>query len=460
MDLGVLLGLPLESIAIRAVLATVLGIVLVRLLLRSGLRSPGARVATALAPAIAVTAVLALSWDSPSLPTVMFPADGPGALPIPVREGYLHFAPVAAPLLLGVWAAFVGPRLVRRARAMRDARSAAALALREGEARGDVDRLAHDVARRLRAPSPRVTVVSTCPGGAYVAGSRRPVLVIGADLLARLDLGELEGVLAHELAHVRRRDNLVATLVGVVRDLTFFIPAGGWALTQLHRERELAADQAAVGVTGRPGALASGLLKVIEAGADTRNPCAALAPAGTLVGRVQALVDDRPPPSRRRRACERAGVVGVCGAAVVLAVGLPSLIAGAEGQRDALALVWSSAGEPSASPADDTAEARAFDVYRRSNLAVGTSEPAGRHQVPVAGRPEERSVENRRSTLYACLDGEQCPEPSGRRGLGLTPRPTITVDHELTRRWQATPVVSGERGAGFQVFWLERVGQG
>ena len=458
MDLGVLLGLPLESIAIRVVLATVLAIVLVRLLLRSGLRTSGARVATALAPVLAIAAVLLLSWGSLSLPTVMFPADAPNALPIPVSDGYVHFAPIAVPLLAVLWAAFVGPRIARRLQALRRARRAAELAWREAEPARDVEALARALARRLRAPRPRVALVPTCTGGAYVVGSRRPVLVIGRELVDRLDAAELEGVLAHELAHLRRRDNLVAALVGTVRDLTFFIPGGGWALTHLHRERELAADQAAVAVTGRPGALASGLLKVIEAGPDARNPCAALAPNGTLISRVEALVDERPAPSRARRALEKLSVVAVSVVAVALALFVPSLLAGSDGQRDALALVWSSVNEPGAATAGAVAEARAFDVYRRTNLDVetsSTSEFAGRSG---PSEPDERSIENRRSTLRACLDAESCPQSSPPRGLGLTPRPTITVDRELTSRWQATPVVAGERGNGFQMFWLERVG--
>ncbi len=454
MDLGVLLGLPLESFAIRVVLAAVLAIGLVRVLLRSGLRSPGARVATALAPVLAIAGVLLLSWGSLSLPTLMFPVDAPDALPIPVSDGYVHFAPMAAPLLVGLWGLVAGPRLVRRVRAIRQARAAAELALREGESRPQLELLAQRLAGRLRAPVPRVAVLPTCPGGAYVAGSRRPVLVLGDDLVSQLDGAELEGVLAHELAHLRRRDNLVSAMVGAVRDLTFFVPGGGWALRHLHRERELAADQAAVAVTRRPGALASGLLKVLEDGRDERHPCAALAPTGTLISRVEALVDDSPPPSPTRRVLEKLGVVGTCLTAVALAVTVPALVAGSEGQRDALALVWSLANDPEVDASSSAAEQRAFDVYRRSNLEVDTQSTA-RPTGPA--EPDERSVENRRSTLRACLQAESCPQTAPRPGLGLTPRPTLTVDDELTRRWQATPVVSGDRGTGFQVFWLERV---
>jgi Zn-dependent protease with chaperone function len=449
-DLGVLLSLPLESIAIRIVLAMLLAIAFVRLLLRAGLRTPGARVATALAPVAAISVVLALSWGSLHLPALMLPVDAADALPIPVRDGYLHFAPMAVPLLVGIWGAFVVARLFRRAHALRAARETAARALDHGAPMAHVVLLAERLAEQLKIPSPRVAVVDRCPGGAYVVGSRRPVLVLSDELAHRLDHAELEGVIAHELAHVRRHDNLVASVVGVVRDLTFFIPGGGWALRQLHRERELAADQVAVATTGRPGALASGLLKVLEAEQGGTHVCATLAPSGTLVSRVEVLVDDTPGAGPLRRGAETVAVAVTAIVAIVLALALPATIAGADRERDALALVWASLADPGGPAAASYAEPRAFDVYRRSNLDVGSQ------AAPVREHVGERSADNRRSTLHACLDEASCPEPSTSVGLGLAPRPTITVDHELTRRWEATPVVAGERD-GFQVFWLQRV---
>jgi Zn-dependent protease with chaperone function len=449
-DLGVLLSLPLESVAIRLILAMLLAIAFVRLLLRAGLRTPGARVATALAPVAAIAVVLALSWGSLHLPALMLPVEAADALPIPVRDGYLHFAPMAVPLLVTLWGVLVASRIVRRAHAVRAARETAAEALEHGSPTAHVILLAERLAQQLRVPSPEVAVVDRCPGGAYVVGSRRPVLVLSDELAHRLDRAELEGVIAHELAHVRRHDNLVATVVGVVRDLTFFIPGGGWALRQLHRERELAADQVAVGVTGRPGALASGLLKVLEVEQGDTHVCAALAPSGTLVSRVRVLVEDAPEIGPVRRGAETIAVVLTSIVAIVLAIAVPAMLAGADRERDALALVWASLADPGSAATASYAEPRAFDVYRRSSLGVGQA------TAPTLGEHGERSADNRRSTLHACLDDALCPEASSSVGLGLAPRPTITVDHELTRRWEATPVVSGERD-GFQVFWLQRV---
>lgn len=452
MDLGVLFTLPVESVAVRAVLATLATVLLGRLLLRRGLHASGPRVVAALAPAAALVAVVLVSWQSLYLPALMLPVDSAAGLPIPVRDGYLHFAPIAVPLLVATWVGIATTRLGWRLLATRRVFRRASRSARAGSPPAEVVAVARRLAADLRVPVPDVAVVPTCPGGAYVAGRRRPVLVIGRDLLNRLDEEELEGVIAHELAHVRRRDNLVALAVGAVRDVTFFIPGGGWALRQLHREREVAADQVAVRLTGRPGALASGLLKVLEGPPVRGHACAALVPEGTLVGRVQRLVDDRPPVSRGRVVSEVSVVAGAVSVAVLAALVLPSLLAGAERERDAVALLWSTAA-PTSEVAVPTAEARAFTVYRRSSLGVQETSPTR-----TTSRPDS-SVEYRRSTLYACGTGAAfCPDPQQRPGLGLRPRPTMTFDGGLTRRWRATaPLVGAGDADGLRVYWLQRV---
>lgn len=453
MDLGVLLTLPLESIAVRAVLATAACVLLVRLLLRSGLRSSGARVATAVAPAATLVAIGVLTWGSLHLPELMLPVQGGATLPIWVGDGYLHFAPIAAPLLVGAWWLIAGARLSRRAVAGVRIRRRARHAIRQGEQPPELVRMATRLAAALRVPTPEVTVVPECPGGALVVGSRRPVVIVGENLLAQLDEDELEGVIAHELAHVKRHDNLVAIVVGVVRDLAFFVPGGRWAVRQLHRERELAADQVAVRLTRRPGALASGLLKVLERGPGPAHPCAALAPSGNLVDRVRILVDDGPGVGRVRRSSEVVAVASVVATAVVVALVVPAAFAGAERQRDAVALMWSSTTTATEEVPIEFGEARAFAVYRGSDLGIDAPAVTGR------ALHDEHSVENRRATLHACAsETANCPAPDARMGLGLRPRPTITVDDALIRGWRAEPVLSGgQAGDGFMVLWLSRV---
>lgn len=448
MDLGVLLSVPLESVLVRAVIASLAAVVIVRLLLRSGLRCPQVRVIAAIAPLLALIAVVLLTGTQLRLPTLMLPAEGGSALSIPVRDGYLYFMPIAAPVLVGVWAAIAGSRLVRRSLVISRARREARAAVAGGaDTPARLDRLARSVAAAMEVPAPEVGVVDRCRGGAYVVGTRRPLLIVDRQLVSRLDDEELEGVLAHELAHVRRRDTPVAQLLGIVRDLMFFVPGGGWAVQQLHRERELAADQLAVRITRRPGALASGLLKVLDEAPAGTAPCAALAPNGSVVDRVRILVDEAPSASPLRRGSETATVAVVALVSVVGALVLPTALAGAEGEREAVALVWSSA--PPAPAADVPAgEPRAFDIYRRTALEVVPT------TVRVYGRLAEHSQDNRRAALHACADPDTgCPVPRSTPSLGLRPA-EVTFDDAVIQRWEATPMGNFESPDGFRVFWL------
>jgi beta-lactamase regulating signal transducer with metallopeptidase domain len=299
-DAGLLLTLPAQSVIVRLLLGGVVAVIVARLLLRAGLRVPGIRVITALLPATVLLVILVVSVGDYRLPGLMAPSADSGSVLVPIANTYAYLAPVAVPALVSAWALVTLLRLVNRLqgawRFSRDAARTAAASSVPLEVRCTVRR----VAARMGLDAPPVALASACPGGASVIGFRRPTVVLDADLVDRLDPLELEGVVAHELAHVQRRDNLMALLLSVTRDLLFFVPGGRWALRQLLVERERAADDLAIQTTQRPGALAGGLLKVLES-AGHRHACAALLPAGTLVDRVQLLVDAPPAPSRRRR---------------------------------------------------------------------------------------------------------------------------------------------------------------
>ncbi|WP_120054476.1 zinc metalloprotease HtpX [Streptomyces griseorubiginosus] len=159
----------------------------------------------------------------------------------------------------------------------------------------------HAVVDRLCAiadmPKPVVAVSTMDMPNAFATG-RNPdnaVVCVTTGLLDRLELAELEGVLAHELSHVAHKDVAVITIasfLGVIAGLivrfAFYsqlfsgrkdqntamlfagvmgVSAAVYALSfllirALSRYRELAADRAAAHLTGRPSALASALTKV------------------------------------------------------------------------------------------------------------------------------------------------------------------------------------------------------
>ena len=95
-------------------------------------------------------------------------------------------------------------------------------------------------------------------------GYKSPRIVLTSGLLEILDNEELEGVVAHELAHVKSRDNYL-NWVFVFRELTFFSPFTQAAYAVFSQAREEAADITAISGSEERGlALASALIKVAK----------------------------------------------------------------------------------------------------------------------------------------------------------------------------------------------------
>ena len=82
-------------------------------------------------------------------------------------------------------------------------------------------------------------------------GLLRPLVLIPAAWVTEMPLDMLEAVIAHELAHLRRRDLWVNLIQRLAETLLFYHPAIWWLSRRLRTERELCADELAVAVTGR-----------------------------------------------------------------------------------------------------------------------------------------------------------------------------------------------------------------
>ena len=95
-------------------------------------------------------------------------------------------------------------------------------------------------------------------------GILRPIIVFPADLVEKLRIDELTLILMHELAHVRRWDNLTLLLQRLVSAVLFFHPAVWLCGRMLRREAEQACDDLVVCATGRSEAYARGLAHVAE----------------------------------------------------------------------------------------------------------------------------------------------------------------------------------------------------
>jgi beta-lactamase regulating signal transducer with metallopeptidase domain len=126
-----------------------------------------------------------------------------------------------------------------------------------------------------------------------VVGHLRPVILVPASAFAGLTPAQLEAVIAHELAHVRRHDYLVNLLQTAAETLLFYHPAVWWVSRRARTEREHACDDAAVRCVGDVLLYARSLAALEQARAQKIRETAALAVAadgGSLMRRIQRLV--------------------------------------------------------------------------------------------------------------------------------------------------------------------------
>jgi BlaR1 peptidase M56 len=138
-----------------------------------------------------------------------------------------------------------------------------------------------------------------------LVGVLRPAILLPAAMChTPRPLAALRPILAHELAHIRRRDLLWSSLAGLVRSLFFFHPLVWLAHREALLAREAACDALALGASGvRPSEYGRILLEIAAGGPERPARWAAAlgmaGPAGSLRRRLIAMKTTQQ-PSRRR----------------------------------------------------------------------------------------------------------------------------------------------------------------
>ncbi len=122
-----------------------------------------------------------------------------------------------------------------------------------------------------------------------VVGWLRPVILLPASALTGLSSEQLEAILAHELAHIKRLDYLVNMLQTIVEILGFYHPAVWWLSHKIRTERENCCDDLAVAVSGDCVRYARALTSLEEIRAG-HGELAVAATGGNLFGRIRRLI--------------------------------------------------------------------------------------------------------------------------------------------------------------------------
>jgi len=126
-----------------------------------------------------------------------------------------------------------------------------------------------------------------------VFGVRKPVLILPAGITERLTPEQLAAVLAHELCHVWRRDNLTAAIHMVVETIFWFHPLVWWMRTQLVAERERACDEEVVRLATDPLVYAEGILNVCKFYLEAPVPCVSGVTGANLKKRIEEIMSNR-----------------------------------------------------------------------------------------------------------------------------------------------------------------------
>lgn len=125
-----------------------------------------------------------------------------------------------------------------------------------------------------------------------VFGIFRPVLLWPKSISQHLDDSQLEAVLAHELSHVRRQDNLAAALHMLVESVFWFHPLVWWLGARLIAERERACDEEVIAMGSGRRAYAEGILKVCEFCLSSPLTCVAGVTGSDLKKRMVHIMTD------------------------------------------------------------------------------------------------------------------------------------------------------------------------
>lgn len=130
-----------------------------------------------------------------------------------------------------------------------------------------------------------------------VIGWLRPVVLVPAGMSIGLSAEQLESVLAHELAHIKRRDGLVNILQAVAETLFFYHPAVWWLSRRIRVEREHCCDDTALSIHGDGVAFAEALLLLTERSSRSKFALAATGTPseGETMTRIKRLLGETQP---------------------------------------------------------------------------------------------------------------------------------------------------------------------
>ncbi len=206
-----------------------------------------------------------------------------GAADGSARQGFVEFLPWLAPF----WAAGV---LIFQLRTLASCLFAQRIRRRGVCCPTDVWQQRLDALRGRMAISRPVRLLESCLADVpVVTGHLRPLILMPVGMLANLSVQQVESILLHELAHIRRYDYLVNLLQTSMEGLLFYHPAMWWISNVIRAEREKCCDDVVVAIHGNAHEYATALA-ALEDNRWTLNSAGMAATGGDLMNRIRRLL--------------------------------------------------------------------------------------------------------------------------------------------------------------------------
>jgi beta-lactamase regulating signal transducer with metallopeptidase domain len=229
-------------------------------------------------------------------------------------------------------------------------------------------------------------------------GLTAPVILIPTGMAEQLTESEVDQIILHELAHLRRWDvwtNLVQKLAEAV---FFFHPAVRWIGRQLNLEREIACDDWVISLTGQPRSYAACLTRLVELTTWLRR--LALAPGAVMTRRqisrrIEMLLDKKRNSTPRLSGIGVLTTLGVLAIAVVQCARMSPVIAFPERPTSSLRLVDQKKKPEAAQPSRE----RRREAYQAQQNEALARQDETLKQVDEALKQQDEALAQKDETL-------------------------------------------------------------
>ena len=304
-----------------------------------------------------------------------------------------------------------------------------------------VQRSLLDLARRMGLRRAVRIAESTLVRVPMVVGYLRPMILLPASVLTGLTPSQMEAVLAHELAHIRRHDWLVNAVQVMAETLFFFHPAVWWLSHLIRHERELCCDDIALSLIPDKAVFARTLLLLEELRQSTpltRVDASSLAATGgNLVQRVRRLLPASPVDVPSTQTASFVGVI-VMSTALILALGVfvasqqiiatepPTVSQSASPDEEGLLNVVSPDDAGGASPREEPQDAPTMTEI----------EPRPDEQ-PKSDKPAKLEADNSRVRVVRVVDENEQPIQGASVRFQFEKEGTIFLNPLVALGWSA-----------------------